>query len=76
MVLVGDAIAAPQVDRGPIVCVCFDVGMNTIVEAIGREPERPSRFDGIEALPRHVVDLPNDADALKALISSVVDAVR
>ena len=48
----------------------------TIVEAIGREPERPSRFDGIEALPRHVVDLPNDADALKALISSVVDAVR
>jgi threonine synthase len=48
----------------------------TIVEAIGREPERPSRFDGIEALPRHVVDLPNDAVALKALISSVVDAVR
>jgi assimilatory nitrate reductase catalytic subunit len=27
--------ATPQVDRGPIVCVCFDVGMNTIVEAIG-----------------------------------------
>ena len=29
--------AAPQVDRGPIVCVCFDVGMNTIVEAIGAQ---------------------------------------
>jgi assimilatory nitrate reductase catalytic subunit len=27
--------AAPQPDRGPIVCVCFDVGMKTILEAIG-----------------------------------------
>src|SRR5690606_7375375 len=26
--------AAPQPDRGPIVCACFDVGLNTIVEAI------------------------------------------
>jgi assimilatory nitrate reductase catalytic subunit len=26
--------AAPRVDRGPIVCVCFDVGMKTIVDAI------------------------------------------
>ncbi|HKX78472.1 MAG TPA: molybdopterin-dependent oxidoreductase [Novosphingobium sp.] len=26
--------ATPQPDRGPVVCVCFDVGMNTIVEAI------------------------------------------
>ena len=26
--------AMPAPDRGPIVCVCFDVGMNTIVDAI------------------------------------------
>ena len=26
--------AAPQVDRGPIVCVCFDVGLKTILSAI------------------------------------------
>ena len=45
----------------------------TIVEAIGREPERPERFAGIEDLPRHVVALPNDAEAVKALIRSVVD---
>jgi len=45
----------------------------TIVEAIGREPERPARFVGLEDLPRHVVDLPNDAEAVKALIRSVVD---
>ncbi len=45
----------------------------TIVEAIGREPDRPTAFDGLEDLPRHVIDLPRDADALKQLISSVVD---
>jgi assimilatory nitrate reductase catalytic subunit len=27
--------AAPQADRGAIICVCFDVGMKTIIEAIG-----------------------------------------
>jgi threonine synthase len=42
----------------------------TIVEAIGREPVRPARFAGIEDLPRHVIELPNDVDALKALIAS------
>lgn len=46
----------------------------TIVEAVGIEPERPQRFVGIEDLPRHVVDLPNDVDALKALIAQRVDA--
>ena len=46
----------------------------TIVEAIGRQPERPSRFAGIEDLPRHLVELPNDAEALKELISSVVNS--
>lgn len=45
----------------------------TIREAIGVEPERPSRFDGIEELPRQVIDLPNDVDALKELIRSRVD---
>lgn len=29
--------ATPQADRGPIVCVCFDVGMKTIVEAIATQ---------------------------------------
>lgn len=46
----------------------------TIVEAIGSAPERPSRFVGLEDLPRRVIALPNDPDALKALIRSVVDA--
>lgn len=46
----------------------------TIVEAIGREPDRPSAFEGLEDLPRHVTALPRDAAALKQLISSVVDS--
>ena len=29
--------ATPPVDRGPIVCVCFDVGMKTILAAIGEQ---------------------------------------
>jgi assimilatory nitrate reductase catalytic subunit len=37
--------ATPQVDRGPIVCVCFDVGMNTIVEAIASQ-----RLTSVEAV--------------------------
>jgi len=36
------------------------------------DPERPAVFAGIEDLPRHVVDLPSDAEALKALIADRV----
>jgi threonine synthase len=41
----------------------------TIVEALGHEPERPARFRGLEALPRRVVELPADAEAVKAYIA-------
>lgn len=40
----------------------------TIVEALGVEPPRPAAFVGLEELPRKVIDLPNDAAALKALL--------
>ena len=42
----------------------------TIVEALGHDVERPAQFAGLEDLPRHVVDLPDDADALKRLIAA------
>jgi len=45
----------------------------TIVEAIGREPERPAKFTGLEDLPRHVLALPNDVAALKTLIAEQVE---
>jgi assimilatory nitrate reductase catalytic subunit len=34
MELLAGRPVAPHADRGPIVCVCFDVGMKTIIEAI------------------------------------------
>jgi threonine synthase len=40
----------------------------TLVEALGREPDRPSKFNGIEALPRRVQVLPADAAQVKAFI--------
>lgn len=41
----------------------------TVVEALGREPERPPQFEGIEALPRRVVQLPADAERVKQYIA-------
>lgn len=40
----------------------------TIREALGIEPPCPARFVGIEDLPRHVVNIPNDINAVRALI--------
>jgi threonine synthase len=42
----------------------------TIVEALGREPDRPTKFIGIEALPKRVLVMDADLDAIKALIAS------
>jgi threonine synthase len=42
----------------------------TIVEALGREPARPAGMEGIEALPRRVVDMPADVQQIKAYIVS------
>ncbi|HMA10188.1 MAG TPA: threonine synthase, partial [Ramlibacter sp.] len=41
----------------------------TIVEALGREPERPERFVGIERLPKRVTVLAADAQAVKGFIA-------
>ncbi|MFM9922453.1 threonine synthase [Variovorax sp. H27-G14] len=45
----------------------------TLVEALGEEPPRPKKFDGIEALPKRVVKLPADAEAVKAYIAENCD---
>jgi threonine synthase len=42
----------------------------TIREALGREPERPPGFDGIEALPKRFTVVPADAQAVKRYIES------
>ena len=41
----------------------------TIVEALGTEPDRPAKFEGIEALPKRVVNMPADVTQLKAFIA-------
>ena len=41
----------------------------TIVEALGREPDRPAKFEGIEALPKRVTRMAADVDAIKAYIA-------
>jgi threonine synthase len=41
----------------------------TIVEALGREPERPAKFAGIEDLPKRVQLLPAAAEDVKAYIA-------
>ena len=43
----------------------------TIVEALGREPNRPAQFDGIEALPKRVQIMPADTSVVKAYIEQV-----
>jgi len=41
----------------------------TIVEALGREPERPAKFEGIEALPKRVQVMPADTACVQAYIA-------
>jgi threonine synthase len=45
----------------------------TIEEALGRQPERPAKFDGIEDLPKRVVVMPSDVDQVKAYIQKHCD---
>jgi len=42
----------------------------TIVEALGREPDRPARFQGIELLPKRVTVVPADAQKVKDYIAA------
>jgi threonine synthase len=42
----------------------------TIVEALGREPDRPARFQGIEQLPKRVTVLPADVTQVKDFIAA------
>ena len=41
----------------------------TIVEALGRQPDRPAKFDGIEALPKRVQVMPADTAAVQRYIT-------
>jgi threonine synthase len=46
----------------------------TIQEALGREPDRPAKFAGIESLPKRVQVMDADVAAIKALIAQTCAA--
>ena len=61
-------------DRGvPLVCLETALPIkfeDTLVEALGRKPACPARFQGLEALPQRVTVLPPDTDRVKAFIEA------
>jgi threonine synthase len=66
---VGLAHREPQV---PLICLETALAVKfaaTIREALGREPDRPPAYQGLEALPQHCTVLPVDADLVKAYIA-------
>jgi threonine synthase len=48
----------------------------TIEEALGRLPERPAGFEGIEALPKRVLEMAPDVEKIKRLIAYSVDYAK
>jgi threonine synthase len=46
---------------------------STIVEALGRQPECPAQFEGIEALPKRVQVMKADVDLIKSYITHHCD---
>ncbi len=65
------AMALQDHTRGPILVHETALPVKfaaTITEALGQPPQVPAAFAGLESKPRYVVDLANDAEALKALM--------
>ncbi len=46
---------------------------STIVEALGRQPDRPAQFEGIESLPKRVQVMKADVEQIKAFITQHCD---
>ena len=70
-----DGIKVGLAHRRPgVPLVCLETALPakfsaTIVEALGREPERPARFAGLETLPQRYELIDADAAALKRAIA-------
>jgi threonine synthase len=63
----GDGSATPMVCLETALPAKFEA---TIVEAIGRTPERPAAYDGLESLPQRCDVLPVDAQRLREYIAA------
>ena len=69
----GIKVALEHIDRD-VPMICLETALpakfaETIVEAIGREPERPAAYAGLEARPQRFEVLPADADAVKSFVA-------
>ena len=69
----GIKVALEHIDRD-VPMICLETALpvkfaETIVEAIGREPERPSAYVGLESRPQRFEKMPADAEAVKAFIA-------
>jgi len=71
-----DGVKVGLAHRRPgVPLVCLETALpakfsSTIVEALGREPERPARFAGLEALPQRFELIDADAVALKRYLEA------
>lgn len=69
----GVHVAHSKLDEIDGVIICLETALpvkfaETITEAIGVTPQLPERFSGLLDAPQRVTELPNDVEALKALI--------
>lgn len=72
----GIKVALEHIDRD-VPMICLETALaakfpQTIVEAIGREPDRPAAYAGLESRPQRFEPLPADVDAVKSFIASHV----
>jgi len=75
----GDLLAEGLDAARPVICLETALPVKfaeTTREALGRDVETPARFAGLEDLPRYVVDLDNDASALKEFIDGRLTALE
>lgn len=69
----GIKVALEHIDRD-VPMICLETALpakfpETIIEAIGREPERPEAYVGLEARPQRFEAMAADAERIKAFIA-------
>ena len=69
----GIKVALAHIDRD-VPMICLETALpakfpETIIEALGREPERPAAYAGLETRPQRFETLPADAEAVKSFIA-------
>ena len=72
----GIKVALEHIDRD-VPMICLETALpakfpDTIAEAIGRKPDRPVSYVGLEARPQRFERLPTDAAAVKSFIAQQV----